>query len=56
MADRLAKVTAQTGAPFTRAQATEAGFADAEIRRLLRSGQWVVRRGVYVEASLFRAS
>jgi len=57
VADRLAKVTAQTGGPFTRAQAVEAGFTDAQIRRLLRCGDWtVLRRGVYVEARLLASA
>jgi len=53
MVDLLAGATAQTGGPFTRAQAVRASISSAEIRRLLRRGEWVVlRRGVYVEASL----
>jgi hypothetical protein len=43
--------------PFTRAQAVAAGFAEAEIRRLLRSGRWVaLRRGIYIEASMLVAT
>jgi len=50
MKDRLAGVRTQNGGPFTRAQAAGAGFVDAEVRRLLRRGDWkVLRRGVYVE-------
>jgi hypothetical protein len=46
-------VKARTGGPFTRADARAAEVPSAEIRRLLRSGEWVVlRRGVYVERSL----
>jgi hypothetical protein len=37
--------------------ARAAGYPDAEIRRLLRGGAWVVlRRGVYVEASVLAAA
>jgi len=57
VADRLAAVKAQAGGPFTRAHAVGAGICEAEIRRLLRCGEWVVlRRGVYVEASLLAAA
>lgn len=53
MADRLSDVRVLTGGPFTPAMAREAGFSGAEMRRLLRGGDWVVlRRGVYVEASV----
>jgi hypothetical protein len=56
MTDRLADVKARTGGPFTPAQAHAARFSDAEIRSLLRSGEWVVlRRGAYAEASLLEA-
>lgn len=55
--DRLAGVKAETGGPFTRAQALGAGFSLAEVRRLLARGVWVsVRRGVYVEASVRAAA
>jgi hypothetical protein len=53
MDDRLARVRRQTGGPFTAAQAIKAGFATAEMRRLLRRGEWVtLRRGVYAEQPL----
>lgn len=38
--------------PFTAAQARDAGYRTADVRRSLRSGSWVpLRRGVYVDAA-----
>lgn len=42
MADGLAGVSAITGGPFTPVMARAVGYCDAEMRRLLRSGAWVV--------------
>lgn len=53
MDDRLARIRARTGGPFTLAMARAAEVSDAERRRSLRRGEWLVlRRGVYVEAAL----
>lgn len=57
MDERLARVRARTGGPFTLGMARAAGFSDAERRRLLRREAWVtLRRGVYVEAGLVAAA
>lgn len=53
MDDRLARIRARTGGPFTLAMARAAEVSDAERRRSLRRAEWLVlRRGVYVEAAL----
>ncbi|WP_034269334.1 type IV toxin-antitoxin system AbiEi family antitoxin domain-containing protein [Haloechinothrix halophila] len=44
-------------AVFTRAHARAAGHSDADIRRLLRRGEWIpLRRGVYATASALASS
>jgi hypothetical protein len=57
MWSELAAVAAAQAGLFTRAQAIEAGFRGPAIRQLLApAGDWVVvRRGVYMERSLWQA-
>ncbi|MPZ74269.1 MAG: hypothetical protein GEU74_13750 [Nitriliruptorales bacterium] len=51
--DPLCGVKIRTGGVFTLAQARHAGYSNAEMRRLVRGGVWVMlRRGVYVEQSV----
>jgi len=53
---QLAAVAACNGGPFTAAEAYQAGFRPADVRRLLAQGSWQrLGRSVYVDAALLRA-
>ncbi len=52
---RLAAVAARNGGPFTAAQAYQAGYRPADVRRLLAHGTWQpLGRSVYMDAALLR--
>lgn len=53
---RLSSIAARQASAFTRSQASDCGYHDDEVRRLVRSGEWLrLRRGAYTLRTPFES-